>query len=283
MKHLINILIPLLFLGNLFCQTDTNTIYKNLQVKKDYAVITSSLTRGRTTTYRVNDRIVDKATYDKFHTFDNISSCCPCILRSYDENNLLLRESVSCGDCGVGEFKEFYPNGKVKIKGKYKENPTVDWADIFKRGYCNVPTGTWLYYTDLNGTHYLHHIEIWDNGQFIEQRPESKKAEIWGIDLLLNTIKIDSQALTINDIKNLKVVPKYKNKLNNAKLKVKLSISANGYIIKERESSIETLKDINVEEMIKQAGIPDIEKINLTIYIYENDQYIKGFFLKMKK
>jgi hypothetical protein len=64
--------------------------------------------------------MVKKSIYEKHQsTWKNMENCCPCILKSYNENDILLREAVSCNDCRVGWFKEFFPNGNLKLTGFY--------------------------------------------------------------------------------------------------------------------------------------------------------------------
>jgi hypothetical protein len=218
MKHLISI--GLIILNNLvsFSQNDTNSVYKNLKIHKDYRVSLSALIGAYKATYKVNDKIVDKAIYDKYKALSD-APCCPCILREYDLNEVLLREVVSCGDCGVGEVKVFFPSGNVKVKGKFKENPTSNWEDIYKRGYCNVKDGNFFYYSENKGLHYLSYVEKWKDGIFIEQIPERKKIEIWRVELMLHETKVDSQTLTLNEVRDLKFQFKYKNKLRSNSLK----------------------------------------------------------------
>ena len=88
--------------------------------------------------------------------------------------DVLLSEGVYCTDCGVGFFKEFYPDGNVKLSGKYKENPTGNW----KNYNCQVEHGQWVYFKENGDTLYS---EYWNNGEFIKQVPEQSKMEIWKV------------------------------------------------------------------------------------------------------
>jgi antitoxin component YwqK of YwqJK toxin-antitoxin module len=97
----------------------------------------------------MNGNVVDKPIYDKYKSaWKNMETCCPCILRSYDENDILLSEQVSCTDCGVGWFKEYYPNGNLRLTANIKKNPTGDWKNIWERKYCNIEIGQWDYFNE---------------------------------------------------------------------------------------------------------------------------------------
>jgi len=263
-------------------QADTSTFYKGLERKKFYSVSQSAYISGGYAEYKVNDRVVDKATYDKYMaTWKNMETCCPCILESYDENDVLLSESISCTDCGVGWFKEYYPNGKHRLTGKYKENPTGNGKGAWNMKYCNVEVGEWIYYSE-NGERI--YSEFWNDGTFVKQVPEQPKAEIWDFVLLLNEIKIDSQKIPIDEIKNLKVIPKYKNRNTFLDLRIEFEVSAEGYKIVKKEFSPERFKDIDVNKMLEEAGIPREEKTSFLLTAFTSDKmYWRYFYLKIVK
>jgi antitoxin component YwqK of YwqJK toxin-antitoxin module len=152
-------------------QLDTSGIYKGLETRKYYLVDLQSLIQdGKAIYYKVNGKIVSKSTFDKFEsTNKNMDGCCPCILKKYDVNDVLIREVVSCTDCGVGWFRYYYPNGKVSLSGQYKENPSGNWKGIWSRGFCSVLNGQWTYFSEEGDTLYS---EYWNNGKFIKQLPE---------------------------------------------------------------------------------------------------------------
>ena len=263
-------------------QAVTSTIYKGLERKKFYSVSGSSSTRNDITTYKINDKDVDESTYNKYmSTWKNMETCCPCILESYDENDVLLSESIACTDCGVGWFKEYYPNGKLRLTGQYKENPTGNWKDIWNKQYCNVEAGEWIYYNENGERTYS---EFWNDGVFVKQVPEQPKAEIWDIVLLLNEVKIDSQKISVNDIKNLKIVPKYKNRNTGLDLQIEFEVSAEGYKLVKKEFSPETFKNIDVHKMLVEAGIPTEEKTSFYLSAFAIDKsYWRNFYLKITK
>ena len=258
---------------------DINTVYKDLEVVKFYSVSMSSSRDGGRNTYTVNNKKVSKSIYDKYHdTWEDMSTCCPCILKSYDENDVLLSEAVSCTDCGVGYYKEFYPNGKLKLKGQFKENPTDDWNDIYKRGYCSVMDGKWLFY-NVGGE--VEYIEIWDGGEFIKQVPESGKAEIWKVELLLNGMVVDTQKVALNEFHKLEVLPFYKNSTESAELEIKLRVIGRKFI--EKEVMLHEFKNINIHDLIEKAAISEIEKNIVQIGIYKGRRNIWNFPVSLEE
>jgi antitoxin component YwqK of YwqJK toxin-antitoxin module len=208
-KQKLLLLILTIAFGQSFGQSDGATVYKGLQTKEYYSILLSPQEINGKVVYKANGKEVSKFIYDKYHSkYKNMETCCPCILKSYDENDVLLREEVSCTDCRVGWFKIYYSNGKVKLAGQYKENPTGNWENIYERGFCNIPEGEWSYFNENGDKLYS---EFWKDGVFIKQIPEQKKTEIWRVELTLKGEKIDKQALTANEVKEIIVTPKFKN------------------------------------------------------------------------
>jgi hypothetical protein len=284
MKYSVSTLILILFCFNLIGQNDSSSIYKNLQIKKTYNVGLTSTTTGGRSVYKVNDKIVSKDVYDNYKKgVDAINECCPCILKTYDEKDVLLNEYVSCGDCPVGYYNEFYPDGKLKIKGQFKENPTENWKDIYGRGYCHVTDGKWLYYNEKGQGHYLHHVEVWDKGKFIKQIPESKQVEIWDVEFKLRGSKIDTQIISIKDVKNIEIVPLYKNQNRSFEIKIVFSIVAIGYNINVEAFSIDSFKNIDVKAMSNKIKLDNIGKSNSTLDVYDGNKIVKRIYLKLKE
>lgn len=148
-------------------QNDTINIYTNLDTKKYYYVSMSSQTKGmQPTKYKVNGNYVTKSEYEKFqNTNKSMTSCSPCVLQYYDINDLLLFEAVSYGECEVGDYKEFYPNGLVKVKGHFKENHSDNWNDFD----CSIRDGLWFFYNEKSQ---IYKIQTWRDGKLIDQKPK---------------------------------------------------------------------------------------------------------------
>lgn len=99
--------------------------------------------------YFVNCKEVSQAEYLKYkRANDSIKECKPCYMRTLDTNGVLLRTAVQYGDCVVGSWTEYYPDGKIKVSGHYKENDTGNWNNLWKRGYCSRKEGEWIYYDE---------------------------------------------------------------------------------------------------------------------------------------
>ncbi len=262
-----------------YSQNNPETSYQNLETKKFYLVSLSSETRDEISTYKVNNKKVSEATYNKYRKeWENIMDCCPCILQYFDIKENLIYESVACSECEVGWFKEYYKNGKIKSIKLYKENPTNNWENIFERGLCSVPNGQWVYLNKRGDTIYS---EYWDNGEFVNQIPEQKKTEIWDIELLLNGQTIDTQKIELNEIKNLVIIPKYKNDNTNAKLKITFSVSAIGHRRNEKDFTIDTFKYIDIASMLDEVGIPEDKKTTYTLGVFYKKKFFKRFHLNV--
>lgn len=264
-----------------FCQKDTSTIYKKLKTRKFYSVSLLSMETEGNTIYKVNGNIVSKPVYDKYKsTWKNMERCCPCILESYDENDALLSEAVSCSDCGVGFFKEFYPNGTIRLSGKYKENSSRIWINLWERGFCSVPDGQWTYFAENGDTLYS---EFWNDGNFIQQIPEQKVAEIWKVELTLDGEEIDKQLLTAEQIKDLVVIPGFKNSSReNVNLTINFEISAVGYKRNIQTFTLDGFMNVDIEKMLIDLGIPKETKPVFVLDICNNGITIGRYYLNIK-
>ncbi len=221
-----------------------------------------------------------KEVYSKSPSFfDDIQSCTPCIIKYYQKPYVLKYEAIQYGDCFTGFYKEYYPDGSIKVKGQFKENRSNNWDNIFHRGYCNVPDGKWLYFNDKGQ---IKSIEIWNKGNFVEQKPESKKVEIWKVELSLNEVTIDTQKIALGEFNQLQFRPKYKNSNRGSELNLKLRVSATDYKSVEERFLIDQFDQIKIESLLKKVGISELEKINVQIGVYEKDKNIWNFYLKLK-
>ena len=279
-KHSLLLLLFAFIYLPFFGQSDSTTIYKKLTTKKMYSVGLSFQTIRGKSIYKLDGKKISKSTYDKYKPdWKNFESCCPCLLKYYDKNDNLLREIVSCTDCGVGDFKEFFPNGNVKLSGKYKENNSGNWElrTIQSRGYCSVPNGKWTYFNEKGDTLYS---EFWENGAFIKQVPELNKNEIWKVDLTLNGESVEKRSLTIDEVRQLTISPKFKNSSKmETNLTVKFEVSAVGYKQNEKIFTIENFNTINVLEILSEVGIPIEKASSFNLSVYNKDKIIGSFYL----
>lgn len=289
-----HILIPLsirphfwLLFSVVFCTTvcgtyaQTGTVYGPLSAKKFYSVSLSSYAEGRITVYEVNGRRVNRGIYQKYESaWKNMETCCPCLLKVYDENDLLLKEYAACTDCVVGVYREFYEDGKLKLEGHYKENPSRNWNNIWARGYCSVPHGEFIYY---NTDGKLSHKEFWEAGSFVKQSPESGRTEIWKVDLLLDGKPVADKAITVDDISRLQVQPWFKNSSRDGmELKVLFRVQNPVNYNKKSERSLnpDALGGIRFEDMLGEAGITD-KKAEVRLEVYGNGSLLGNFYLNI--
>jgi hypothetical protein len=282
-----DILALLLITSNIFAvfgQKDSTSIYKKLSAKKMYSVETSFQTIKGKARYELDGKKVSKSTYDKFKpNWKNLETCCPCLLKYYDKNDILLREVVSCTDCGVGDFNEFWANGQVKLSGKFKENNSGDWnyKTIQARGFCSVPDGKWTYYSNKGEFLYS---EFWKNGEFIKQEPELTKNEIWKVDIALNGESIKNKKLKIAEVPQLIITPKFK---NNAKMKsnfsVKFNVTAVGFKESTKTYTLQDFKNIDVQQILSEVGITDENEPTVELTVYNNNEIIENVYFTIVK
>ena len=134
---------------NGYSQTDSVfSIYKNLEVRKFYGVSLKVDTLSGNLIYKAENKIIDKATFEKYKsTRKNIENCKPCIIETFDANEKLIYRAAKYEDCPVGTWITFYPSGKIKEIGHYRENDTGNWEDLWNSAYC-IKHGSWTLYDE---------------------------------------------------------------------------------------------------------------------------------------
>lgn len=129
-------------------------------------------TNGRV--YQANGQVITKEKHDFFKdSWKRAQNCQPCEVYTYNVNDQLKHVVVQYEGCLLGDFKEYYPNGKLKSEGKFKENPSSDYSNLRLRGLCSMRDGLWNYYGE-DGK--LQTIETYENGTLIK-REEVKDIE----------------------------------------------------------------------------------------------------------
>src|SRR5688572_14497451 len=96
----------------------------------------------------INKSIYSNLPVVRLKTSNDYDRCRPCILETYDKNNKLIRKAVQYTDCIAGFYKEYYPNGQIKVNGQTKENASGNWKNAYERGMCMNKTGEWTYYSE---------------------------------------------------------------------------------------------------------------------------------------
>ena len=151
-----------------YSQKDTKkSIYKGLPVKKFYSVSTQSSSVDGKTTYQADGKTIDKETYDKFNaSITDFKNCKPCVLETYNANDVLMSRAVKYLDCPVGYWINYYPSGKIKTIGHYRENESDIWDPLWDAGYC-MKHGAWTEY-DQKGK--VTNFEIYNFGNLKENK-----------------------------------------------------------------------------------------------------------------
>lgn len=262
---------------NIIAQVDT--IYSK---SYSYGISINNNTGDSTIVLNKSGNIVSTKELKEFkYKYGRIEDCKPCYLKTLDQNNKLLSEGLQYQDCGVGIRTEYFPNGKIKYIGHYKENTTTNWAD-FK---CGVRHGKWTFYNEAGKELYA---EIWENDSLIKEIPE-RKYKISDIELYLNEKRVDSLAysklISIEQIRNLIIKPKYKNQFRPTELKIELYIYGvyNKYIPIRKEYTISEFKKIDINSILTKAGYSKGDLKGCTLIIIADNKPVKMFFLHIKE
>lgn len=167
MKQFLSLL-AILFSVLGYSQKDTmKSIYKDLPVLKLFTINTETVSEGGATVYKAGGKVIDKATYDTYTaSTKNMMQCKPCIMETYDNNNKLASRAIKYLDCPVGYWLNYYPSGKIKTIGHYRENESDIWDPLWDAGYC-MKHGTWTEY-DEKGK--VIKFEIYDFGNLKENK-----------------------------------------------------------------------------------------------------------------
>jgi hypothetical protein len=257
-----------------------STVYKNLKVRKEYAVsLYSYESDSGESIYEVNGKQVSKSTFRKYDRgSDDIDKCCPCILRSFDENDALVREGVQCSDCGVGWFKEYYPDGLLKRSGRYKENISGNWDLNGEENEfpCSVPQGRWDYFNESGSFVYS---EYWNDGQFLAQVPPQDKTEIWKVDATLNGITITGQTFSADQLKDIIIAPRYKNSSTDGiNLSIQFNASTQQRKYFNRTTTIDSFKQFDWNASLIENGFKSGDDISYRITVINNEDAIASFY-----
>ncbi len=121
--------------------------------------------------YMANGKEISKEQYQKYRENWSISEQChPCIMVTYDHLERIKHQAIQHYDCFVGEYIEFFPDGKVKTKGTFKSPPTDDWSNLKMRQLCSMRDGKWTYYNESGKVDL---IETYENGRMVRAETPS--------------------------------------------------------------------------------------------------------------
>jgi len=162
-------LFVLLYCQSVHAQQHIGYIDPQYDSLKSYDVFLESLDKGFYTEYKVNGKVVTREYYNKYNLqWNSMGACKPCYLYTFDEQDHLLHVAFQYKDCIVGIYREYFPEGGIKVIGQFKENTTGDWDHLFERQLCNVRIGRWQYF-NMEGKLFL--IESYDEyGKLFEKQ-----------------------------------------------------------------------------------------------------------------
>lgn len=284
MKALIFMLTAILYCSLLCAQTDTTitdttrSVYKALPVIRYYPANRATPPSDDKETISINSVLVRKSAYTTMQPLNAITACKPCILLSYNKEGRLLSKSINYTDAIVGYYIEYHPNGKAKLIGHYKENPTGDWNDLWNRGYARKD-GVFTYFDERGIKLYS---EYWKNDEFVKQVPEQSKAEIWTVDVTLHNEKLPSPTITITplQLKEIKITPRYKNKSTAGNLFIKVDVFAPWQHMVSDTFTLDNFKDIDIQKMVNKARVKEEDHLLCDIYIFNNGNLL--YFRELK-
>lgn len=282
MKPTIILLFTTLIFNSTFAQivwtkTDTTkSIYRHLKTKKVYAV--SGYSNG--TEFKIEEKVVSKETFKKyFKTWENIEKCTPCIMLTYDINDKLIAKGIQYGECQVGYWIEYFPNGKVKLVGQYKENATGNWNNFLKENNCQKEEGIFTFY-NANGEEL--YSEFWKDGQFIKQFPEQPKTELWNIEFTLDSVNINNKVLTCRQFNEINITPKFKNSSRTgANISIEFGVSIIGKKPFNKNLTTVEFKTIDVCKILEELDIKSPNSASCSMRIYSNDEMICDYYLTL--
>jgi len=212
------------------------------------------------------------------NVFEAIKSCTPCLVRYHEKQAVLKYEAIQFGDCFIGSYQEYFPSGEIKLRGQFRGSSKDISDGSLNKEFCSIPDGKWLYYNQIGE---IKAIEIWEKGEFIEQKPNSKKVEIWKVQLFLNEVEVDTSTVSIKDFHKLQVIPRYKNTYTSNALSVKLELSAVRYKTIHKSFPIEEFPSVQIKELIHELGVSDLDQVNVQAIIYDNGVYLWQFNIKL--
>lgn len=127
--------------------------------------------------YLANGQVISKEKYDFYkESWTNAKNCKPCEVYTYNAKEELKHVVIQYEGCLLGPFKEFYSDGKIKVEGNFKANPSNDYSNLRLRGLCSMREGFWNYYNESGK---LQTVETYENGSLVkkEEVQDTTKAE----------------------------------------------------------------------------------------------------------
>ncbi len=260
-------------------QSEISTTYKDLEIMQSHQFFIEQRVEDNETTYALDGKKTSARKYKKYkREFDNLDNCRPCIIQYLDSNDNITTEGIFYGDAIVGWIKEYYPNGKLKLQRQYTENTSGNWDAFFANGNLPKENGTWKYY-DENGA--FHHNEYWENGEFIKQDPEQTTFEIWCIETKLNNTDISDETISIQDLKNIIIVPRYKNSFrDNQAIIAEFQFNPVGHKTIHFTLPIDNVHLFNFDSLFNVNGIDSVGNIFTAIAFTHNNEPIQRTYFR---
>lgn len=189
MIHFIHIALIILFSNNLFCQT-THKDYDDLDtLRTPYNEMIDWKIDKKSKCYENGKRVNCKKYKPGIKAYKMFTEGCPYVYEQFDDYGNILMQTVSCTDCYVGEYKEYYPRGPLKTHGFYKQNETGIWPPEKHYFPCNIKHGLFTYFSFSSDT--LLKV-IWANNKIINYSPRGDSTISIKNQLMINNKLIDN-------------------------------------------------------------------------------------------
>ena len=174
MKNLFASIVIIAYAATASCQTDSSarktSVYPRLDTISYYQIDSESMSIEKgIVLYKVNNKSVSEQQWKKMTIgISKIKICTPCIVKTYSANDYLISIGVQYKKCDVGGYTGYYPDGRVRVTGQYKENPTGKWDRPILSTYCSKKEGIWTYYTESGK---IKELELYTDGKLIKKTP----------------------------------------------------------------------------------------------------------------
>ena len=104
-----------------------------------------------------------------------------------------------------------------------------------------------------------------------------------GLWYALNGIKTKQQTFTFEELKELNIVAKFKNKsFLDTNIIIRVNISVIGHKPIKMEFSLDNLHQLNILQLVRDSGFDSSESVSCWIKTYDNNVNIINKFVKIK-
>ena len=228
--------------------------------------------------YNMNGKEITKENYEHFrgNTFEEAQNCCPCIFVSKDINEKVLYDYFGCAECQMGFYHTYFPNGKLKVSGLYKEIDSNKLESSNFSSLCSIKNGKWIYYDSLGHEMYT---KYWENNVCIRSEPNNKTTVLEITCNQFDSIPWSSEVL-LETFLSAEIEPTYNNDLKNNKERTIISISS--FNNESVNYEIEGYDLNNFKTFLDQFYLEKRLHVYVSVSFMSDEELIKGYSFKFK-